>query len=52
MLGGDGARSTRRRTFHGPRRITRNLDESLDGELRRELEGSDATRYISVMDAD
>jgi len=46
MLGGGsnggGATSTRRRTFHGPQRITRNLDESLASCDELE-EGSDAT---------
>ncbi|KYN45117.1 hypothetical protein ALC56_00367 [Trachymyrmex septentrionalis] len=42
-----GATSTRRRTFHGPQRITRNLDENLAS--CDELEGSDATiRLVSL----
>ncbi|TGZ48404.1 Uncharacterized protein DBV15_02762, partial [Temnothorax longispinosus] len=43
--GGGGATSTRRRTFHGPQRITRNLDESLAS--CNELEGSDATMSMA-----
>lgn len=44
--GGGGARSTRRRTFHGPQRITRNLDES-PAKSCDELEGSDATMSMA-----
>lgn len=43
--GGGGATSTRRRTFHGPQRITRNLDERLAS--CDELEGSDATMSMA-----
>ncbi|KYM89967.1 hypothetical protein ALC53_02279 [Atta colombica] len=45
LCGGGGATSTRRRTFHGSQRITRNLDESLAS--CDELEGSDATMSIA-----
>ncbi|KYN22110.1 hypothetical protein ALC57_05528 [Trachymyrmex cornetzi] len=43
--GGGATTSTRRRTFHGSQRITRNLDESLAS--CDELEGSDATMSIA-----